>query len=344
MEIEPAAGGTGEQAQAQAKALWPKIAAELDLPIAGARFRPLQVNSRRQDWRSVLLITLPQGDRFVLRADFGQSPSAHFSANLDRHRAAASGLQALPGVSAPAILWQHLERPIYLMAFAPGDTAFRALEATTFGFGDRATVLRRISAAVAALHQVSGVGERQFWPKPFLVRVSERAQALRDRQIALPRRNKFLGLCALLHRLARAARGQSFDAAVEHGDLHLRNLLFSDTEGAEAAEISFIDFSNHKGIFPQRDLATLWLANCPDHLAQEGQTPGYGLVARADWAAFEQGYGADLVSDPVFRFFFALRLYKSWLLLAQRSHPPDAKTTQLAERYAQVFEALLAEE
>ncbi|WP_375698501.1 phosphotransferase [Pseudophaeobacter sp. TrK17] len=60
---------------------------------------------------------------------------------------------------------------------------------------------------------------------------------------------------------------------MEHGDLHLRNILISDET------TSFIDFSNQKGIFPQRDLASIWLANCPDHLAQDGQAPGYGLVA-----------------------------------------------------------------
>ncbi|MEP2717550.1 phosphotransferase [Pseudophaeobacter sp.] len=151
------------------------------------------------------------------------------------------------------------------MEFAPGGTAFRALEATEYGLGDRGEMLQAIGQAVAALHRVSGVGKRQFWPKPFLTRIFDRAQAVRSGQIQLPRHHKFLGLCALLHRLGRVARGQSFDAAVEHGDLHLRNILI----GAETT--SFIDFSNHKGIFPQRDLATIWLANCPDHLAQEGR-------------------------------------------------------------------------
>lgn len=339
-------GNTGDQVQVQARAeaLWPQIAAELELPVMGVGFRRLQVNSRRQDWRSVLQITLPQGERFVLRADFDQGPSAHAAELLNRHRAAASGLRALPGVSAPAILWQHPEQPFYLMEFAAGDTAFRSLAASTYGFGDRAAVLRRIGQAVAALHQVSEVGTRQFWPKPFFARISDRAQALRQGQIALPRPNKFLGLCALLHRLGRAARGQSFAAAVEHGDLHMRNILINDGEGAEAAEVAFIDFSNHKGIFPQRDLATLWLANCPDHLAQEGQEPGFGLVAQADWEAFQRGYGAELVTDPVFRFFFALRLYQSWLLLAQSPRPLAPKAKQLVESYVQVYTALLAAE
>jgi aminoglycoside phosphotransferase (APT) family kinase protein len=345
MELEQAAGpeggatlDRGAAAQTRAEALWVEIAAELGLPVTDARFRRLQVNSRRQDWRSVLQISLPDGARFVLRADFDQRPAPAFSEVLNRHRAAATGLRARPGVSAPAILWQHPDQPIYLMEFSAGDTAFRSLAASSYGIGDRAALLQRIGEAVAALHQASGVGQRQFWPKPFFSRISEHAQALREGQIALPRPNRFLGLCALLHRLGRAARGCAFEAAVEHGDLHLRNILISESE------VSFIDFANHKGIFPQRDLATLWLANCPDHLAQEGQAPGYGLVAEADWSAFQRGYGAELVTDPVFRFFFALRLFNAWLQLAQKPQPLDAKSTEQAEAYVRVFKSLLAEE
>lgn len=345
MELERAAGQAAgaiperdDLIQARAEALWPQIATQLGLPAAGARFRRFQVNSRRQHWRSVLEVRIPQGDRFVLRADFDGSPSSPFAGILQRHRAAAAAMKPVHGVSAPAILWQDPEQPYYLMEFAPGDTAFRALEAADYGLGDRAAVVQNIGLAVAALHRVSAVGERQFWPKPFLTRISKRAQAVRSGQIELPRPQKFLGLCALLHRLGRAARGHCFDAAVEHGDLHLRNILISDET------TSFIDFSNQKGIFPQRDLASIWLANCPDHLAQDGQAPGYGLVAQADWAAFQQGYGRDLVNDPVFRFFFARRLFKAWLLLAQKPRPRDQKAVQLADRYLQVFNALLAEE
>jgi aminoglycoside phosphotransferase (APT) family kinase protein len=331
-----------DQIQARAEALWPQIAAELGVPVADASFRRLPVNSSRQHWRSVLEIKLPQGERFVLRADFDGCPPSPFAAILARHRAAVAGLKSEPGVSAPAILWQDREHPYYLMEFASGDTALRALHATEYGLGDRAAVLQNIGQAVAALHRVSGVGRRQFWPKPFLTRISERARAVRSGQVELPKPHKFLGLCALLHRLGRAARGQDFDAALEHGDLHLRNILLCEDTTC------FIDFANHRGIFPQRDLATLWLANCPDHLAQEGRAPGYGLVAQADWAAFQQGYGRDLENDPVFRFFFARRLFKSWVMLAQKPRSPDPQAIQRAERlaeiYLQVFNALRAAE
>ena len=345
-----AVAATSDAVQAQAEALWPQIATQLGLPVSDARFRRLQVNSRRQLQRSVLEITAAGGQRYVLRADIGVPLSDHFERVLDRHIAAAQNLRARPGISAPEVLWRAPDSPCFLMEYAPGDTAFRTLDATDYGLGNRADVLHQLGQAVAGLHDVSALGTRQFWPKSLLARVTDQARAARSGQLKLPRPHKFLGLCALLHRLGRAARGREFIAAVEHGDLHLRNILMSPER------VSFIDFSNHKGIFPQRDLATIWLANCPDHLARDGRAPGYGLVAQADWQAFQAGYGQDLVGDPVFRFFYALRLFNAWLLLVKQHGAAEVpaepglgeraqeKTLRRADQFVEVFNALLSAE
>lgn len=324
--------------ETRARALWPRAAAEAGLPEDGAVFRRMQVNSGVEHRRCVLEVRTSDGRSFVLRADFEASDPLRQARILDRHQAAADSLKAVPGVSAPALLWRDTQSPAVLLEFVRGDTAHRELAVADYGFGDRGSVLRRIGSAVAALHEVSGAGERQFWPKPFLTQVSSQAQEVRDGRLPVPKPNRFLGLCAYLHRAGRRARGQSFRAAVEHGDLHLRNILMSETT------VSFIDFSNHDGIFPQRDLANIWLANCPDHLAADGQTPGFGLVAQADWEAFQDGYGADLVNDPVFRFFYAHRLFRRWVGLCRKPPEQNLKSAEIAVRFAQVFEALLGEE
>ncbi|WP_027235632.1 phosphotransferase [Leisingera caerulea] len=324
--------------EGRARALWPRAAAEAGLPEDGAVFRRMQVNSGVEHRRCVLKVRIADGRSFVLRADFEASDPLRQARILSRHQAAAVSLEAMPGVSAPALLWRDTRNPFVLMEFVRGDTAHRELAVAEYGFGDRGSILRRIGSAVAALHEVSAAGDRQFWPKPFLTRVANQAQAVRDGQLPVPKPNKFLGLCAYLHRAGRRARGQPFRAAVEHGDLHLRNILMSETT------VSFIDFSNHDGIFPQRDLANIWLANCPDHLAAEGETPGFGLVAQADWEAFQDGYGAELVNDPVFRFFYAHRLFRCWVGLCHKPPEQRLKSAQVAAKAVQVLEALLADE
>ncbi|MGR3760845.1 phosphotransferase [Roseobacteraceae bacterium NS-SX3] len=327
-----------EEVQARTRALWPRIASDLGLPADGASFRRMQVHSRKQDFCGILEVKAAGGQKFVLRAEYRGRRPKRFLEYLERHKAAADGLKTVPGVSAPAILWQDAKEPFVLMEFAQGDTAFRALSMAEYGIGDRSKILRRIGHAVAVLHRVSHAGERQFWPKPFLDKVSGRAKAVRDGQLKLPKPNRFLGLCAYLHRAGRRARGHPFAGAVEHGDLHLRNILMSETT------VSFIDFSNHKETCPQRDLANIWLANCPDHLASDGRTPGYGMVAQADWEAFQDGYGADPVNDPVFRFFFAWRLFNSWLRLSGETPLLKPKSAELAKMFVRVFDSLLADE
>ena len=107
--------------------------------------------------------------------------------------------------------------------------------------------------------------------------------------------------------------------------------------------VSFIDFLNHNAIFPQRDIADIWLANCPEHLASDGNTPGFGLVAQADWVAFEEGYGASLTDDPVFRFLFAWRLFRFWVSLG-RKLPELQRNSQTAVSVVRVLDALLEDE
>lgn len=321
--------------RARAKAVWPRIASDLGLAAEGARFRQLMVNSRYQHVRSVQMVQTATGQRYVLRAVFDEINAAKQLKSLDRHQQASERLRAVPGVSSPSILWRDRDSGVVLMEFAEGDTAYRALSLSDYGLAERAEVLRRIGHAVAALHRVSDVGDQRFWPKPFLKQVSTRAEAVRAGQFHVPKPKKFLGLCALLHRAGRAARGQVFRGAIEHGDLHLRNIMMSDTD------VSFIDYSSQKGIYPYRDIADIWISNCPDHLAPDGCQPGFGGIASADWAAFEDGYGMRLTVDPLFRFFFTWRLFKLWSALAARPSYQHRRTADALAGALRVLDALL---
>ncbi|OBY27848.1 aminoglycoside phosphotransferase family protein [Leisingera sp. JC1] len=326
------------EVQTRTQALWPQAAAAAGLPEEGAKFRRLLSNRRLEHSRCVLEVNTADRQRFVLRADFGAENPERLAKVLECHRQAARKLEPVPGVSVPGLLWQDPQKPFVLMEFVPGETAYRSLALTDYGFGDRADILNRIGRAVAELHRVSGAGQKQFWPKPFLMTVSDQAEAVRQGRLQLPKPNRFLGLCAHLHRAARRARGCEFRSAVAHGDLHLRNIILSDHD------VSFIDFLNHKAVSPQRDIASIWLSNCPEHLAAEDSVPGFGLVAQADWAAFEEGYGAGLTGDPVFRFFFAWRLFRLWLSLGGKPPEERVKTQMVADWSARVLDALLADE
>ncbi|MBT8153330.1 phosphotransferase [Epibacterium ulvae] len=281
---------------------------------------------------------MSDGTELVLRADFGEDRIDRFQRIVNRHRAAAQGVEAVAGVNVPKIIWQHPTRHFTVMEFAPGETAFRELDLSDFGLANRAQTLQRIGQAVAELHACSKTEQREFWPKHNLNRVADRARDVRSGVLGMRKKAKFLGLCAYLHRAGRRARGVSFAGAIEHGDLHLRNILMTEDT------VSFIDFANDRNAVPQNDIANLWLANCPDHLAQAGQKVGYGQVAEADWAAFFSGYGQDFRLDPVFQFCFAMRLFSVWRRLPAPMDPVDPRAQAMINGVVSVFNWLIENE
>ena len=330
-------GSTGaEEVQARTQALWPQIAADLGLASDGVRFQRLRVNRRMEARRCAVVVRGAGGGTYVLRADFGPGGEAAFHKVLARQAAAEEGLRDVAGVKVPKVLWQDPEQKIFVMEFVPGDTLFREMTAAELGIVSRAEVLERAGRAIAALHRCSQVGPRKFWPKAQLERVSNVAEEVRAGLRAVHRPKRFLGLCAHLHKVGRAARGHPFEGALEHGDLHMRNVLLA------GGDMWFIDFANHSGIYPQRDIANFWLANGMFHLIapeDEGAVAaGFCMVAQDDWAAFERGYGAAVSADPVVRFFFALRVFDAWL---KQGHQRDGLSAEQVKRRTERLERVL---
>ncbi len=319
------------EVELRAMALWPRIAGETGLPVQGARFSVMQVNTGRQDRVAVLGLRTVDERRFVLRADFSGERAKSYRGHLDRHQDASRALQGVPGVHVPDLIWRDAEHPFALFAFVPGEKASSELTFAEYGLTDRAELLRRIGAAVAALHGAEDMGVRLFWPKPRLEQIQALGARLRAGDLRIRKPKKFLGLCAMLHRVGREAKGRAYRAAPEHGDLHFRNILVTQ------AQISFIDFSNAHATTPYCDIANLWLANLPDHLALRPEDAGFGGVARADWLAFESGYGEAVADNPVFRFLFLHRLLKAWLRLPPPEVPLGERDLALLTGVERVF-------
>ncbi|ATG37111.1 Phosphotransferase enzyme family protein [Phaeobacter piscinae] len=327
-----------EVVQRRAEALWPTIASELGLSPTGTKFGRMQVNRKTEDHCCVLRVSLEDGSEFVLRADFGEGSLHQHQAIISRHQVAAKSLKFSPHASVPQLLWWDTEHKYSLMEFAPGETAFQALQMAGLGFGDRRQLVERMGNAVRVLHQCSSADKQRFWPKRHLDAVSQTAEAVREGHLTVLKPKRFLGLCAYLHRSARRSKGIRFQPGFTHGDLHFRNVLVS------ADQISFIDFSSRGFSIVERDISNLWLANGLDHLSGIDGDTGFGGVSNSDWAAFEAGYGRKITHEPLFQFCFALRLWESWVRFSISGRAAGEKGRMQLKLLVHVVDLLLAEE
>ncbi|SCZ66210.1 Predicted kinase, aminoglycoside phosphotransferase (APT) family [Epibacterium ulvae] len=325
-EAQAALSESAEQVEARTRAYWPDISKATGLPAEGVRFRPLHVNANVRDRRCVLEARLEDKRRFVLRADYEERRRVPLMKQLQRHRIAAEALRESSKAHVPQVLWEASDTPCALLEFVPGETAVQELQFADLGAVQRDLVWERIGAAIGALHAVSRTREKRFWPKPFLQQVSEQAEAVRRDAGNYPHPQRFLGLCALLHRFGKRARGLPYLGALEHGDMHLCNILIAEEK------VSFIDFSNFKNDHPQRDLANLWVTAVVNEEQGLRQGTGYGMIAPSEMRAFEAGYGEALIEDPIFRFFHAYRLFRVWGTIArmEKARGPRVKKKRAA--------------
>ncbi len=327
-----------QSVRARAIRFWPEIAAALSFPPEDVQFFPLRSNSRNFHKLCVLDVRVPKHGRFVLRGDFGDKPVERRQAVLARHKKAQVRLNDTPGVFVPEILWHSADYSCILMEFVAGETVDRELGFADLGLGSRPEILQQVGQATAALHGVLRHEERLFWPKFYLPRVVRWAGEVRSGELDVFNRHKFLGLCAYLHRMARRAKGRPFIAGDKHGDFHFHNVMASK-EG-----IHFIDFSDDGGSVQLDDIANLWMANLlQGELDDPLVTDGYGGVSDTDWRAFEYGYGADVLADPVFHFVYGMHLLKFWRFNSLNSLAAE-KSMRRRKVILHIFDRLLAEE
>ncbi|MDA5093593.1 aminoglycoside phosphotransferase family protein [Aliiroseovarius sp. KMU-50] len=281
-----------------ALAHWPDLARHNGWPTEV----PHQILASRSDAhaeRIVLCLTLPDR-KVVLKHEMrGKSVDA-FAAEVDAQKFAFS---VLGETSVPDILAADPEQRLAVMNYVPGRPAHELLELAEIGLEDSASIVERCGVWLGKFHAQTLKETRAINPDAMLNWGAQMQELVTARDPDVPRRDLFFSCSDQLPGMGEAVRGQTTRVCASHGDMHLRNLLLSDTQ------CWAIDFAPLSFVPPAHDLARLLVRYANHFDALPGKDP---------LEAFWRGYGEEHREDPALAYILPIILLDDWKAIPKR--------------------------
>ena len=284
---------------------------EVDTPASAesSRVWPIKTAGNGKHGKIVLLAQTGRDQGYVLKYEPGLS-AADFRRASDAIVQAQIAMVPETTYKVPQQFWSSEKERARLLEFVPGPTAFDRLDYAQNPAQQRADVLQDCAGWLAQFHkatmELAEPSDQQSSSLVWMGRVA-RNLASQTRQGALsphaPR--MFLGLCAMIHRMLRAAEGHDVLTASLHGDPHLRNFIYG-SDGFYAVDLT------GRGRGPvELDIVRLmtrlayWFEPAPGRA-------GLGGIAERDWDNLATGYGRDLRDTPILTLCLAFQILRDW--------------------------------
>lgn len=316
--------------------LWPGYADRIVEASHEAQFHTLKQLSDGQIDRLVARVDCSGGNRFVVKLEPTLGAEALLELetkqrDLSEHFAQFDGFDIVPFLAVDAASGG------VVMPYLEGVSAYGLMRLTDIGLESRYEILFRLAQWLSVLHRAPQGGSETYDAWHHVKKARHFARQLRSEQRAFVFPKRFLGLCALIHRLARRATGEQSTPVRLHGDPQLRNFILTDDC------VTGIDVSRRLSGDGRSDLA--WLVSRLAYSFPAAQTDAAAApVSVADWGALEKGYGAAFAQDPVFRLELASRMLFDWTRLPAKRQDRSSSEQRRAKQLVELLRFLQADE
>ncbi len=172
--------------------------------------------------RQVFRVSVPGRTSLIVKSEPAVS-EAEFAHVVENYQALSAALGETGANRIVPLLHCRDAGRVLVMEYVSGLTAFARLEAAELGLDDRTEVLRRCGAWLAQAHAATESEVMTFDGAALLRRTRRLARAVRNGKRDVVFAKRFLGLCALIHRLVHAAESGAQRLVRLHGDPQPRN-------------------------------------------------------------------------------------------------------------------------
>jgi hypothetical protein len=299
-----------DRAAAAARSLWPELARQAGLDPADWRLVPFAGRSDRRVER-VLLKAEPRtgGPALIVKHQRRPNDPGAFAAALASHAAAQAGFVAAPGIGLQPLLAADPENMAGLFGHVEGRPLIHVLPDA--GADNRLRLLEMAGRWTAAFHAARPGIRREFRPPANLRQLRTVLAELSAGTRAVSEPARFTACARRLLDDAGRYAGRETVTAHQHGDLHLRNLLYGDCIWGIDVAAGAVRPVGH-------DLARL-LVDYAARIADPHTVPPGGVLPEPALAAFLSGYRRIGADDPSLGLLLRLRVLADWWGLPARS-------------------------
>jgi len=290
---------------------WASLLAQADLPQQGWSLKQLSKRDDGDSARIAYRATHADGFCYTYKHQLRPQKSETFQRQFDSHKAV---FETFPGSSehqVPKPIWMDAETQSCLFSYLDGEPLAEPMLRAMGDLPTQMGLLKRAGEWLDTFHRAHVDERRIFQPKYTLRHLREFRAEIEAGRREVPAKRLFLNGIAHMEAIAPQFEGRQTVSCLQHGDLHMRNLIVSE------GSISGIDFGKLHAAPVGHDIAKLLLDYT--RFMRPAQDIAVGHVVPQDAIeAFFDGYKLTGPDDPSVGFLLFSSLMSELKLVPKR--------------------------
>lgn len=297
---------------------WEWVKSEAGFPPDGWKIKRL---SRRDDPHISSItqcVSHKIAGRFTYKFQLRPASAEEFGKHCRMQEAAYASFPHSEAFTVPRPVFADEARQVSLLEFVEGQAVLEIVQQCDTP-AEQLGILTKCGAWLDAFHRSQGHEKRTFRPAHTLRYYEGLREQIHAKEYHVAAAPLFLSGIETLHRIAPQFAGVESMAAMQHGDFHLRNLIWNN------GRIAGIDFSSDHMAVVGYDVAKI-LLDFTMQFRSTNDLPEGQIVHDETLDAFFEGYRLVGKDDPSVRFLLYARILATLnTIQAKNSERTDAK-------------------
>lgn len=270
---------------------WESLLTQADLPQQGWSLTQLSKREDAQSARIVYRATHLDGFCYTFKHQLRPPRSEAFQRQFDTHKAVFETFAGSSEHQVPKPIWMDVETQSCLFSYLDGEPLAEPMLRAMTDLPTQMDLLKRAGAWLDSFHRSHLDERRLFQPKYTLRHLRDFRAEIEAGRREVPAKRLFLRGIAHMEAIAPRYEGRQTVSCLQHGDLHMRNLVVSDHS------VGGIDFSKMRAAPVGHDIAKFLLDYT--RFMRPAQDIAQGQVVPKDAIeAFFDGYKLTGPDDP----------------------------------------------
>jgi len=294
-----------------AEKAWVSLLNQADLPADGWTLKQLSKRDDPHSARIVYLATQADGGKYIYKHQLRPITSEAVKRQFEVHKRVFDTFPKLPEHQVPEPICLDAETQSCLLSHIDGEPLADPMMRAMNDLPAQMDLLKRAGAWLDSFHRPHLDERRIFQPKFTLRHLREFRASIESGQREVPAKPLILRGIAHMETIAPQFEGQQTVSCLQHGDLHMRNLIVSDQM------IGGIDFTKSGAAPVGHDIAKFLLDYTRFMRPAQDISPGH-VVPQDAVEAFFDGYKLTGPDDPSVGFLLFSSLMSELKLVPKR--------------------------